>query len=175
MALKLRIVVVVTGLLALAGAGCSQNQTTLTNAGSGSLSSATAPTPASASVPTSTADPACGGVPAPLVGKWTKTLRPEDLPPELFDADTGVFVMTLGPGHHVRTDVDNDHPGDDEDICWTADRFVYVTHRKDCSADSLGVYAWVLRDDVLAVTAVKDGCFWRPFLTTFKTWARVTE
>jgi hypothetical protein len=126
-------------------------------------------------LPTALSDPGCGEVPATVAGKWQKTIKPEDLPPELFDSDTGVFVMTLGPGHHVRTDVDSDHPGDDEDFCWTADRVVYVTDRDElaCTGDSIGAYEWIVSDDSLVFTTIKDDCFWRPFFTVFETWTRL--
>jgi hypothetical protein len=160
-------------MLTLAVAGCASSQNTATQ---GTVSPGSgAPTAKAAGLPTSTMDPACGSVPAALTGKWTVTIGPDDLPPELFDADTGVFVMSLGPGHNARTDVDSDHRGDDEDTCWTADHFVYVTDRADCTADSIGAYGWALRDDLLEVTPVMDDCFWRPFFLIFKPWTRVPD
>jgi hypothetical protein len=124
-------------------------------------------------MPTDTSDPACGEVPPALAGQWTKTIGLEDLPPELFDMDIGVFVMTLGPGHYMRIDVDDDHRGTDTDLCWTADRVAFVSYRDDCSGDALGIYAWALRNDELDLTEVSDECFWRPLATTIDTWERV--
>ena len=170
---KLRVVVFVGGLLAAAAAGCGSNQSSPSQAGSGPPASAATAPAVAVGVPTRLTDPACGEVPAALEGKWMKTLRPEDLTPELFDADTGVFIMTLGPGHLVRTDVDDNHPGVDEAFCWTADHAVYVTDREDCDGDSIGTYTWSLRDDVLDFTEVHDECFWRPLQTTIREWQRV--
>jgi hypothetical protein len=170
---KLRVVVFAGGLLAVAAAGCGSSEGAPSNGGSALPASAATTTAAASGLPTRLTDPNCGEVPAALEGKWTKTLGPEDLTPELFDADTGVFVMTLGPGHLVRTDVDKDHPGVDEDFCWTPDHAVYVTDRDDCDNDSLGTYEWVLRDDALDFTEVHDECFWRPWQMTLRVWERV--
>jgi hypothetical protein len=131
-----------------------------------------AASPTTVGLPTDLTDPACGEVPPALAGKWTTTIRPDELPPELFDADTGVFVMTLGPGHYMRIDVDDDHRGSDGDLCWTDDHVVMVTDREDCAGDSLGFYAWTLRDNAVDFRTVKDDCFWRPFFTTVHIWSR---
>jgi len=173
MAIKQLLIVVSAGALAATLAGCGASPGTAASRGAGSAPPNASPT-LPAGVPTALTDPTCGEVPPALAGRWQKTIKPEDLPPELFDADTGVFIMTLGPGHHVRTDVDNDHPGADEEFCWTSDKAVYVTDRADCAGDSIGAYEWTLRDGVLDFTAIKDDCFWRPFQTIFETWTRVS-
>ena len=160
------------GALAATLAGCGARSTAEASRNGSSVAPA-GPAASLAGVPTALTDPACGEVPPALAGRWQKTIEPADLPPELFDADTGVFVITLGPGHHARTDVDDDHRGDDEDFCWTTDRVVYVTDREDCTGDSIGAYEWVLRDDALDLTRIHDDCFWRPFQMIFKTWTRV--
>ncbi len=172
MAFKQLLIGISAGVLAAAVAACGANQ------GARSSGAAASPTAVSSAtlppgVPTALSHPACGEVPATLAGRWQKTITREDLPPELFDADTGAFVMKLGPGHHVRIDVDLDHPGEDEDLCWTADWVVFVTDRTDCTGDSIGAYEWALRDDVLDFTTIQDDCFWRPFMTVFKTWTRL--
>ena len=156
--------------LALAATGCSAGGPTATSPATPPVVVATA-----TSAPTAApSDPACiGEVPATVLGRWQKTITREDLPPELFDADTGVFVMNIGPGHHVRTDVDDDHIGTTEDVCWTAERATWVTHHAECKGDSIGAYEWVVRDDKLAFTAIKDDCFWRPFFVTLRTWTRL--
>ena len=178
MPFKPLLIVVSAGALAVTLAGCGASRGTGASGVPSSAPPTAAPTPTAAAtlpagVPTALTDPACGEVPAAVAGRWQKTINPEDLPPELFDADTGVFVMTLGPGHHVRTDVDNDHPGVNEDFCWTADLAVYVTDRADCTGDSIGAYEWILRDDSLDFEVIKDDCFWRTHQTIFKTWTRV--
>jgi hypothetical protein len=172
--MKLRSIVLVTGLLALAGVGCASSQDTATQ-GSASPASGAPATENVAALPTSTSDPACADVPAALEGRWTMTLRPKDLPPELFDMDTGVFVMTLGPGHYVRTDVDSDHRGGDGELCWTAGDRMSFPPRGECAGNSPGVYAWALHDDALTFTAVADDCFPRPFSLTFSPWTRVPD
>lgn len=173
--MALRIVVALAGVLALLAVGCSSNPGSAKNEASGSSMPVADATSAAASVPTDTTDPTCGEVPVALAGKWTKVIQPQDLPPEYFDADTGVFVMTLGPGHYVRTDVDSDHRGQDEELCWTPDLMVYVPHGDDCSGNSIGVYEWKLSGNSLSLTTVKDACVWRPFLSTFATWTRVSQ
>jgi hypothetical protein len=170
---RVRIVLFMSGLLAVTAAGCGSTQGSPKDSGLGLPTSAPTATTAISSLPTSLTDPACGEVPAALEGKWSKTLSPDDLPPELFDQDTGVFVMTLGPGHRVRTDVDQDHPGVDESFCWTADQAIYVTDREDCDNASLGAYEWDVRDDTLDFIEIKDECFWRPLQTTLYAWERV--
>ncbi|HYN69146.1 MAG TPA: hypothetical protein VEX41_02930 [Candidatus Eisenbacteria bacterium] len=172
MAFRQLFVVISAGALAATLAGCGASQGTGPSGGAASAPPIASPT-LPAGVPTALTDPACGGVPETVAGRWQKTITPEDLPPELFDADTGVFVMTLGPGRHVRTDVDNDHPGEDEEFCWTADYAVYVTDRADCTGDSIGAYEWILRDGSLDFTLIRDDCFWRSHQTIFETWARV--
>ena len=182
MAIKRLLIIMATCALAGSAIACGASQ------GAGSSGGSASPTAAAeatlpAGMPTTLSDPACGEVPSAAAGKWTMTLTPQDLPPELFDADTGVFVMTLGPGHYVRTDVDSDHRGDDEDLCWTTKWVAYVTDRRDCDGDTsnsalsfrsaLGVYEWLLNGDELTFTALSDECFWRPFLLTFNTWTRV--
>jgi len=158
-------------VLCAAVAACGANAGA-TPTGAPASPTAAAPATLPPGLPTALSDPACGEVPAAVSGRWQKTIKPEDLPPELFDADTGVFVLKLGPGHHARTDVDLDHPGDDEDLCWTAETAVYVTDREDCIGDSIGAYEWAIRNDELDFTTIHDDCFWRPFQTVFKTWTR---
>ena len=170
---KRRVVVLAVGLLAVAAAGCGPSRSSASQGGSEPPAYAATVQAVASGVPTRLTDPACGEVPAALEGKWTKTLRPEDLTPELFDAHTGVFVMTLGPGHLVRTAVGDNHPGVNEDFCWTADHAIYVTDRDDCDGDSIGTYTWSLRDDLLDFTEVHDECFWRPLQTTIREWKRV--
>jgi hypothetical protein len=169
MAFKHRLAIL-AAVLALTATGC--------NARSGPTATSSATTPVVVSTVTAgptaaTSDPACGEVPSTVAGRWQKTITREDLPPELFDADTGVFVMTIGPGHHVRTDVDDDHLGTTEDVCWTAERATWVTDRADCTGDSIGAYEWVVRNDELDFTTIKDDCFWRPFFVTLRTWTRL--
>ena len=100
------------------------------------------------------------------------TLRPEDLPPELFDADTGVFVTTLGPGNYTRTDVDSDHRGAEGKACWTSDR---LTFPEPCDGKAPGSYAWALRNDAVTYTEVTPDCFPRPFFLTVHPWTRVAD
>ena len=129
--------------------------------------------PSTVDVPTDASDPACGDVPVAVGGEWTKTIRPKDLPPELFDMDTGVFVMTLGPGRYMRVDVDDDHRGTATELCWTTDKVAFVGHRDDCSGDAFGAFTWTLGDDELDFTTLVDECAWRVFPMTVDSWHRV--